>query len=151
MLREKSQKKNLKKRKRILLHKSKIMKYGYKRKIMLPFTETVLKTKEELAKEGFGVLTEIDVRATLKKKLGVEYENYLILGVCNPPFAFQALKSEKEIGLFLPCNVIVYEEDGEVFVSVVLPTVAMSMVENAALSDIAVPVEVKLKKVVDSL
>lgn len=127
------------------------MKYGYKRKIMLPFTETVLKTKEELAKEGFGVLTEIDVRATLMKKLGVEYENYLILGACNPPFAFQALKSEKEIGLFLPCNVIVYEENGEVFVSAVLPTVAMSMVENAALSDIAVPVEVKLKKVVDSL
>lgn len=127
------------------------MKYGYKRKVTLSFADAVSKTKAELAKEGFGVLTEIDVKATLKKKLDVDYENYLILGACNPPFAFQALKSEKEIGLFLPCNVIVYEEDGEVFVSAVLPTVAMSMVENVALSGIAVEVEAKLKKVVDSL
>lgn len=128
-----------------------IMEYGYKRKVTLAFADTVSKTKAELSKEGFGVLTEIDVKATLKKKLDVEYENYLILGACNPPFALRALKSEKEIGLFLPCNVIVYEEGGEIFVSAVLPTVAMSMVENPALSVIAVEVEAKLKKVVDSL
>lgn len=127
------------------------MKYGYKRKVMLSFADAVSKTKGELSKEGFGVLTEIDVKATLKKKLDVDYENYFILGACNPPFAFQALKCEKEIGLFLPCNVIVYEEGGETFVSAVLPTVAMSMVENPALSVIAVEVEKKLKKVVDSL
>jgi uncharacterized protein (DUF302 family) len=128
-----------------------IMEYGYKRRVPLSFADAVSKTKAELSKEGFGVLTEIDVKATLKKKLNVEYENYLILGACNPPFALRALKSEKEIGLFLPCNVIVYEEDREVFVSAVLPTVAMSMVENQALSSIAVEVETKLKKVVDSL
>lgn len=128
-----------------------IMEYGYKRRVPLSFADAVSKTKAELSKEGFGVLTEIDVKATLKKKLDVEYENYLILGACNPPFAFQALKSEKEIGLFLPCNVIVYEEGEETFVSAVLPTVAMSMVENQALSSIAVEVETKLKKVVDSL
>ncbi len=127
------------------------MKYGYKRKVTLSFADAVSKTKAELSKEGFGILTEIDVKATLKKKLDVEYENYLILGACNPPFAFQALKSEKEIGLFLPCNVIVYEEGGETFVSAVLPTVAMSMVENSALSGIAFEVEAKLKKVVDSM
>jgi uncharacterized protein (DUF302 family) len=127
------------------------MKYGYQRKVSLSFADAVSKTKKELAKEGFGVLTEIDVKATLKKKLDVDYENYLILGACNPPFAFQALKGEKEIGLFLPCNVIVYVEDGETFVSAVLPTVAMSMVENPALAVIAVKVEAKLKKVVDSL
>jgi uncharacterized protein (DUF302 family) len=127
------------------------MEYGHKRKVPLSFADTVSKTKAELSKEGFGVLTEIDVRATLKKKLNVEYANYIILGACNPPFAFQALKSEKEIGLFLPCNVIVYEEGGETFVSAVLPTVAMSMVENPELSVIAVEVEAKLKKVVDSL
>lgn len=127
------------------------MKYGYQRKVSLSFADAVSKTKEELSKEGFGVLTEIDVKATLKKKLDVEYENYVILGACNPPFAFQALKSEKEIGLFLPCNVIVYVEDGETFVSAVLPTVAMSMVENPALAVIAAEVEAKLKKVVDSL
>lgn len=127
------------------------MEYGYKRRVPLSFANAVSKTKAELSKEGFGVLTEIDVKATLKKKLDVEYGNYLILGACNPPFAFQALKSEKEIGLFLPCNVIVYEEGGETFVSAVLPTVAMSMVENPALAVIAVEVEAKLKKVVDSL
>ncbi len=127
------------------------MKYGYQRKVVLSFADAVSKTKEELLKEGFGVLTEIDVKATLRKKLDVEYENYVILGACNPPFAFQALKSEKEIGLFLPCNVIVYAEDGETFVSAILPTVAMSMVENPALAVIAAKVEAKLKKVVDSL
>lgn len=127
------------------------MQYGYKRNIPLSFTEAVSKVKAELSKEGFGVLTEIDVKTTLKKKLDVDYENYLILGACNPPFALQALKSEKEIGLFLPCNVIVYEEGGETFVSAILPTVAMSMIENSALSVIAVEVEEKLKKVVDSL
>lgn len=127
------------------------MEYGYKRKVPLSFIDAVSKVKEELSKEGFGVLTEIDVKATLKKKLDVEYENYLILGACNPPFAFQALKSEKEIGLFLPCNVIVYEDGGEISVSAILPTVAMSMVENPALAALAVEVEIKLKKVVDSL
>ncbi len=127
------------------------MEYGYKRKVPLSFIDAVSKVKEELSKERFGVLTEIDVKATLKKKLNVEYENYLILGACNPPFAFRALKSEKEIGLFLPCNVIVYEDSGETFVSAVLPTVAMSMVKNPALVAIADEVETKLKKVVDSL
>lgn len=127
------------------------MEYGYKRKVPLSFIDAVSKVKEELSREGFGVLTEIDVKATLKKKLDVDYENYLILGACNPPFAFQALKSEKEIGLFLPCNVIVYEESKETFVSAVLPTVAMSMVENPALAALAAEVETKLKRVVDSL
>lgn len=127
------------------------MEYGYKRQVPFSFTDAVSKVKEVLSKEGFGVLTEIDVKATLKKKLDIDYENYLILGACNPPFAFQALKSEKEIGLFLPCNVIVYEESKETFVSAVLPTVAMSMIENPALAALAVEVETKLKKVVDSL
>lgn len=127
------------------------MEYGYKRKVPLSFADAVSKTKAELAKEGFGVLTEVDVQATLKKKLNVEYGKYLILGACNPPFALRALESEKEIGLFLPCNVIVYEQDKETFVSAVLPTVAMSMIENKTLSAVATQVEAKLKKVVDSL
>ncbi|MEK7547074.1 MAG: DUF302 domain-containing protein [Patescibacteria group bacterium] len=125
------------------------MKYGYKKEVSLPFTEAVLKTKAELAKEGFGVLTEIDVKATLKKKLDVDYDNYLILGACNPPFALRALQAEKDIGLLLPCNVIVYEENGKTFVSAILPTVAMEMVENPSLADIAKIVEEKLKRVVD--
>lgn len=124
--------------------------YGYKRNVRLPFEEAVEKVKSELSKEGFGILTEIDVKATLKKKLDVEYDNYLILGACNPPFALEALKAEKDIGLLLPCNVIVYEDEGEVFVSAILPTVAMAMVESPSLAAVAAEVEKKLKHVVDS-
>ena len=121
------------------------MKYGYKKQIALSFLETVEKTKTELAKENFGILTEIDVKATLKKKLNIDYDNYLILGACNPPFAYQALQKEKDIGLLLPCNIIVYEDNGSVFVSAILPTVAMGMVDNTALFNIAKEVEEKLK------
>ncbi len=127
------------------------MSYSYKKQISLPFSEAVEKTKEELKKEGFGVLTEIDVKATMKKKLDVDYENYIILGACNPAFAHKALQAEKEIGLLLPCNVIVYEDKGDVFVSAIVPSVAMGMVENSSLPEIAKEVEEKLKKAIDSI
>ena len=127
------------------------MKYGYKREVSISFSEAVDKTKAELAKEGFGILTEIDVKATLKKKLNVDHEKYLIFGACNPPFALKALQAEKDIGLLLPCNVIVYEDVGAVFVSAILPTVAMGMVENPSLEDMGKTVEEKLKKVVDNI
>jgi len=127
------------------------MKYGYKRKVPLPFGEAVENVRSELSKEGFGVLTEIDVKATLKKKLGIEHDNYLILGACNPPFALKALQAEKDIGLLMPCNVIVYEDGGKVFVSAILPTVAMGMVGNPSLADIAKTAEGKLKNVVDTI
>lgn len=125
------------------------MTYSYTRQVNLNFQETKEKAKAMLAEEGFGILTEIDIKSTLKKKLSVDYEEYAILGACNPPFALHALQNEKEIGLFLPCNLIVYEDKGKVFVSTILPTVAMSMVDNPALSSIAVEVETKLKKAVD--
>lgn len=127
------------------------MSYGYKKKINLPYAQAIEKTKEELKKEGFGVLTEIDVKATLKKKLDVDYDNYVILGACNPPFAYQALKAERDIGLLLPCNVIVYEDAGATYVSAIVPTVAMSMVQNEELGSIAVEVEQKLEKVVNAI
>ncbi|MCR4306495.1 MAG: DUF302 domain-containing protein [Candidatus Yonathbacteria bacterium] len=127
------------------------MKYGYTKQVPLSFQDAKEKTVAELAKEGFGILTEIDVKAALKKKLGIDYDEYVILGACNPPFAHRALLSEKEIGLFLPCNVIVYEKDGSTFVSAILPTAAMGMLDNPALSNIAVEVETKLKKAVDSV
>ncbi len=127
------------------------MDYGYKREIQLSFKEAVEKTKDELMKEEFGVLTEIDVKATLKKKLDVDYDEYLILGACNPPFALKALQAEKDIGLLLPCNVIVFEEGGGVFVSAILPTVAMGVVDAPSLADVAQTVEKKLKKVIDSV
>lgn len=127
------------------------MEYGYKRKVGYGFDEAVQRTREELPKEGFGVLTEIDVKATLKKKLDVDYDNYVILGACNPPFAYQALQEEKDIGLLLPCNIIVYEDARETYVSAILPTAAMSIVENSDLGGTALQVEAKLKKVVDSV
>lgn len=127
------------------------MKYGYTRSLSLPFKEAIQRVKETLTTEGFGVLTEIDVKATMKAKLGVEYKNYTILGACNPDFAHKALQEEKEIGLLLPCNVIVYEENGAVSVSGILPSVAMAMVENANLANIAVEVEEKMKRAIDTI
>jgi len=127
------------------------MNYGYTRSINFPFDEAVERVRLELSKEGFGVLTEIDVKKTLKKKLDVDYDEYVILGACNPSFAYKALQAEKSIGLLLPCNVIVYRDGEEVFVSAVLPTVAMNMVDNPDLRGIAAEVEDKLKKVVDNI
>lgn len=127
------------------------MNYGYKKQINTSFAEAVERTRKELAKESFGVLTEIDVKATIKKKLDADYDSYLILGACNPPFAYKALQAEKDIGLLLPCNVIVYKDAGKIFVSAILPTVAMGMINNQSLADIAKTVEEKLKKVVDAV
>ena len=127
------------------------MNYGYTKKVKLSFAEATEKVTKELSKEGFGVLTRIDVKDTLKKKLDVDFNNYLILGACNPPFAYKALQAEHEIGLLLPCNVLVYEKDNEVFVSSILPTVAMSMVENEDLQNIAKEVEDRLKKVINNI
>ena len=127
------------------------MNYYYKKEVRLPFEDAVEKTKAGLSHEGFGVLSEIDVKATLKKKLDVEYDNYVILGACNPPLAHQALTAEKDIGLLLPCNVAVYEDGGKTYVSAIVPSVAMSMVQNAALGAIAQEVDGKLKKVIDAI
>ncbi|MBU0467087.1 MAG: DUF302 domain-containing protein [Nanoarchaeota archaeon] len=127
------------------------MGYGFSRKVDLEFTEAVENVKAALKKEGFGVLTEINVKETLKKKLDVDYDNYLILGACNPPLAHKALESEKNIGLLLPCNVIVYSQNGETIVSAVNPMEAMSMVKNEKLQCVAKEVSEKLKRVVDNL
>ncbi|MBI5465990.1 MAG: DUF302 domain-containing protein [Candidatus Kerfeldbacteria bacterium] len=127
------------------------MKYSYTKQVNLPFSEAVGRTKAALAREGFGVLTEIDVKAALKQKLNVDYDNYLILGVCNPPLAYQALQLDRLIGLFLPCNVIVYEDGGQVFASAILPTVAMGMIDNPALQSLALEAEDKLKRAIDNL
>ncbi|MCF6277057.1 MAG: DUF302 domain-containing protein [Candidatus Magasanikbacteria bacterium] len=127
------------------------MKYGYSKKVDLSFEETIEKTKAELQKEQFGVLTEIDVKSTLKNKLNVDFENYIILGACNPPNAYKTLQAEIEIGLLLPCNVIVYQKNSDTFVSAILPTVAMSFVENKDLENTAQIIEEKLKKVIDNI
>jgi uncharacterized protein (DUF302 family) len=127
------------------------MHYGYGKKVALSFEEASARVKERLAEAGFGVLTEIDVKATMKKKLDVDYDNYVILGACNPEFAHQALQAEKQIGLLLPCNMIVYEDDGKVHVSAIVPAVAMAVSDNQNLLGIANEVGSKLKKVIDSI
>jgi uncharacterized protein (DUF302 family) len=107
---------------------------------------------EELKKEGFGVLTEINVGETLKKKLDVDFKKYKILGACSPKHAYQALTSEDKIGVFLPCNVIVEEhENGDVEVSAVDPIASMSSVQNESLGGIAKEIQQKMKKVIDNL
>lgn len=134
--------------KRINLSKS---NYGMTLEYSGTFKKAESSIKKELAKEGFGILTEIDVSSTLKKKLDIDYPRYKILGACNPAFAYEALKAEKEIGLLLPCNVIVYEKDNVVFVSAMLPTAALGLVDNPTVAKIAEAVEKKLKSALVSL
>jgi uncharacterized protein (DUF302 family) len=130
------------------------MSYYFARTIHLPFDEAIARVTEELQKEGFGVLTEIDVRATMKKKLDVDFRNYRILGACNPPFAHKALLAEDKIGTMLPCNVIVQDlpgAEGVVEVAAIDPIASMAAVDNPALADVAVQVQAKLGRVVERL
>ena len=128
------------------------MQYSFSKILELSFDDAVNRVMDELKKEGFGVLTDIDVQTTLKKKLDVDFRKYRILGACNPPFAYKALQAESRIGTMLPCNVIVQEtEQGEIEVSAIDPIASMQTIENPELQDIADQVQAKLKKVVDSL
>ena len=128
------------------------MSYYISKITNLSYDETLVKVEEELKKEGFGVLTEIDVKATLKKKIDVDFKKYKILGACNPTFAHKALTSEDKIGVMLPCNIIVQENDDQtVEVSAVNPIVAMSSVGNESLGEIAQQVTEKLQNVIDRI
>ena len=125
--------------------------YGFTKELDLSFEKVKGVVVEELKKEGFGILTEIDVRAKLKEKLGIDFKKYIILGACNPPNAHQAILAEEDIGLMLPCNVIIYERGNKIVLSIVRPTVAMQMIANPTLRSTAENVEVKLKKVFDAV
>ena len=128
------------------------MSYHFSRTINMPFADAIAHVTTELGKRGFGVLTEIDVTATLKKKLDVEFRPYRILGACNPQFAYQALSAEDKIGTMLPCNVIVQQlDDGRVEVSAVDPVASMQAVSNPALEPIALQVRYALKACVAGL
>jgi uncharacterized protein (DUF302 family) len=128
------------------------MSYHNSKIVKTPFDETIAIVTEELKKEGFGVLTEIDVKETLKKKLDVDFRKYRILGACNPPLAFKALSEEENIGVMLPCNVIVQEkESGVVQVSAINPMESMKSVANPNLEEIAATVSSKLANVIKNL
>lgn len=132
--------------------KHKIMKYYFEKTTDYAFDEAVEKVTEELKKEGFGILTEIDVRATLKNKLDVDFRKYQILGACNPPFAHKALQAENKIGAMLPCNVIVQELDnGKTEIAVVDPAASMQAVDNDKLGEIADEIRSKLEKVIQAV
>jgi len=128
------------------------MSYYFAKILDMPFQEAIDKVSAELKKEGFGILTQIDVQETLKKKLDVDFRKYYILGTCNPPFAHRALQAEPRIGLMLPCNVVVQETaDGKIEVAAIDPVASMQAVGNRKLLEVAQEVRGKLKKVIDNL
>ena len=128
------------------------MSYVFSKTVAVSFDQAITRITEVLGKEGFGVLTEIDVQKTLKKKLDVDFRKYRILGACNPSFAHRALQAEAHIGAMLPCNVIVQEyEDGRVEVAAVDPIASMQAIDNPDLADVATQVREKLRLVIDSL
>lgn len=125
--------------------------YGFRKELNRPYEEVVAKVTQALQKEGFGILTEINIRDKMKEKLGVEFNKYVILGACSPPNAYRALQAEPDIGLMLPCNVIIYESGGKTVLAVIRPSVAMQLIENEALAKTAVEVEARLKKVFEAV
>ncbi len=128
------------------------MKYYFERTLNTDFETALLKTVEALKKEGFGVLSEIDLHEKLKEKLGVDFRKYKILGACNPAYAHQALQKEDKIGVMLPCNVIIQEKSGgTIEVAAVDPIASMQAIENPELMNIALEVQKKLKNVIEIL
>ena len=128
-----------------------MIKYGFTTEMDKSFNETVTRVSEELKKEGFGILTKIDIKDKFKEKMGIDFKKYVILGACNPPRAHEAILAEENIGLLLPCNVIVYEKDNHTVVSIIKPTIAMGMIDNDKLKLVAEDVEKKLEKVINAI
>ena len=125
--------------------------YGIEKRLDVPYEEAVERVTSALAGEGFGILTEIDVKATLKKKLYLDFRRYVILGACNPPLAHRALSAELDVGLLLPCNVIVYEDDGGSVVSAADPGAMMEVSGNPALEPVAAEARERLERALGSL
>lgn len=127
-------------------------RYSFSKVVPMGYVEAIKYVTEELKKEGFGVLTSIDVQATLKQKIGVDFKPYTILGACNPHHAYEALQKETELALMLPCNVIVYVNDeGETVIAAIDPVASMQAIENPELGETAMEVQGKLRRVIDNL
>ncbi|MEJ2647371.1 MAG: DUF302 domain-containing protein [Sedimentisphaerales bacterium] len=125
--------------------------YGFTKELNKDFEQIVNEVIDKVKQAGFGVLTTIDLKEKFKEKLGIDFKKYLILGVCNPPSAHKAIEAEENIGLMLPCNVIVYEKNDHVVVSAIKPTVAMQTIDNQELKTIAEDIETKLKNFIESI
>jgi uncharacterized protein (DUF302 family) len=127
------------------------MSYGFSKAVTRSYESAIEKVTEELKKEGFGVLTTIDVKETLKKKLNVDIDKYVILGACNPSFAHQALQADDQVGLLLPCNVIVYEKQGKTFVAAFNPMSMAKVMDSDAIVPIAAQVKAKLERAISAV
>jgi uncharacterized protein (DUF302 family) len=127
------------------------MQYGFSKMVDMSYEQTIEKVTAELKKEGFGVLTSIDVKETLKQKINVDFKKYTILGACNPPIAHRALLEEEDLGLLLPCNVIVYEKDGKTRVAIFDPMVMTWIIENDNMKPIATEVQERLQRVLKAI
>ncbi len=135
-----------------MFHKQISMEYYFSKIVTAEFSDAVALTKTALASEGFGVISEIDMQGKLKEKLGVDYKKYVILGACNPAFAYKALQEEERIGVMLPCNVVIIDrEDGTTEVAAVHPEASMMAIQNNGLKSIAREVTDKLEKVIKAL
>lgn len=128
-----------------------MINYGFSKEADIPLERVLEIATEALKKEGFSVLTKIDLSEKFKEKLGVDFKKYVILETCNPQSAYKAVVAEENIGLFLPCNVLIYEKGNKTVVTISKPTVAMAMIENDELNQIAREVETKLKRAFDSI
>ena len=127
------------------------MQYGISKTVDLTYEQAIEKATEELKKEGFGVLTTIDVKETMKKKLDKDVDKYIILGACNPPFAYEALMVEEQIGLLMPCNLIIYEKEGKVKVSGFNAGLISMVSDNPKLSELSKTLTEKMQKVIDNI
>ena len=132
-------------------HERVVSSIGYGRQLDAPFTQVLERARKALQAEGFGILCEIDVREKMKEKLGVDFRNYIILGACNPPLAYQALQQDLNVGLLLPCNVVVYEETGRTVVAAIDAQKMLSVLDNPALVSAAGLVNEKLHRAIDML
>ena len=128
-----------------------MINYGFTKELDVPFETVIGLVRESLKKEGFGILTEIDVKDKMKEKLGLDMRKYIILGACNSPNAYKAILAEENVGLMLPCNVIVYERSNKTMLSVIRPSVAMQMIDNVELQKLAEALEVLLKRAFDAI
>jgi len=128
-----------------------MINYGFTKEMDIPYGTVIEQVRDALKNEGFGILTEIDVKEKMKEKLGLDMNKYIILGACNPPNAYKAILTEENIGLMRPCNVIMYEKGSKTVLSVIRPTVAMQMIENSELQIVAEAVEAQLKKSFDAI
>ncbi len=127
------------------------MQYSYTKEAQLDFNDLVVQLKNLLPEEGFGILTEINIQSLMKEKFGENYDNYMIFGVCNPHLAHKALQAEYEIGLMLPCKIIIYTKNTQTFISAIIPSVSTGIINNSKLKVITQKIDVKLKRIIDSL